>query len=86
MQFTDIQGLRDLTALNDRRSIERFLASLGLQLQRIGKRHVVLTEELEKALLLKYANKNQKPHCKYKPKTKSEKDFLFHLQNRLSEL
>lgn len=86
MQFTDIDGLRSLTGLSDRRSIDRFLASLGLQLQRIGKRHVVFTDELEKALRLKYANRNPTPLVKYKPKTKVEKEFISDLQNKLSEL
>ena len=86
MQFTDIDDLRSLTGLSDRRSIERFLLSLGLHLQRIGKRHVVLTEELEKALRLKYAVHSPKRSVKYKPKTKSEKEFLSDLQSKLSEL
>jgi hypothetical protein len=87
MQFTKISVLYEVTGYSDRRSVEKFLASLNVKLHKVGKEHCVITEDLELALALKFGQPQaQKTKKKYVASNSHEQTFLKDLQKFLSHV
>lgn len=87
MQFTTLSTLYEITGYSDRRSVQKFLASLSVRLHKVGKQYCVITKEFETALILKYGQLQE-----FKPKKKNvvsnlhEQSFLNDLRQFLSQV
>lgn len=87
MQFTNLSMLYEITGYSDRRSVEKFLASLNVKLHKVGKQHCVITEEFEMALTLKYGQpQKENPKKKTIASNPHEQAFLNDLQKFLSHV
>jgi hypothetical protein len=85
--FLPISDLKRICGYEDRRSILKWVHSLGVRSHKVGKNWCVVGAEMEQALALHYVDKNEKPKSKneYIPKNEAEQKFLCELEDLLSK-